>query len=162
MYARYCPLLRRERLRLPDDRFGRAPVIGKRVLEVCEPVVHRIKHPSHARFRTMVRFGRYMAGEIVDVIQRQLNNQVGPTGPCASEASFHLAVDERPFENQVSLLRRQPDVHEFSPLDPLAPHQISRRARAESIGHECPFYRSERPMTDVSPPLCMLGTTVGT
>ncbi len=71
-----------------------------------------------------------MAGEIVDVIQRQPNNQVGPTRRCATEAPFHLLVEERPFENQISLPRRQPDVHELSWLDPLAPHHISRSRRA--------------------------------
>lgn len=73
----------------------------------------------------MVRFGRHMAGEIVDVIQRQPSNNVGPSRRCATKAHFHLVVDERPLENQVSLLRRQPDLHELSRIDPLAPHHIS-------------------------------------
>lgn len=63
-----------------------------------------------------------MAGEIVDVIQGQPNHQAGPTRRCTTKAPFHLVVDERPFENQLSLRRRQPDVHELSRLDPLAPH----------------------------------------
>ena len=104
----------------------RAGVQRERVLDACEPVVDGIEHPSHARFRTVVRLGRHMAGEIIDVIQRQVNNQVGPTRRCATEVPFHLVVDERPFENQVSLLPRQPDVHELSRLDLLAPHHISR------------------------------------
>jgi hypothetical protein len=98
------PLLRRELLRLTDDRFGQALLISERVLDAYKPVVHRIEQSSHPRFRTMVRLGRHVAGEIVDVIQRQLNNQVGPTRRCAAEPSFHLVVDEQAFENQVSLL----------------------------------------------------------
>jgi hypothetical protein len=84
----------------------------------------------------MVRFGRHMTGEIVDVIQRQLNNQVRPASHCSHEAGFHLAVDQRPFDNQVSLLRRQPDVHELSGLDPLAPHRSggARQRRKHRIG----------------------------
>jgi CRISPR-associated protein Csb2 len=74
----------------------------------------------------------HMAGEIVDVIQRQLNNHVGPACRRATEALFHLVVEERPFENQVSLSPRQPDVRELPGLDPLAPHQISSCTRSSA------------------------------
>jgi hypothetical protein len=82
-----------------DDRIGRALFIGERVLDACEPIVDGIKHPSYARFRTMVRLRRHMAGEVVDIIERQLNNQCGAPRRCVTEAPSHLAVDERSFEN---------------------------------------------------------------
>jgi hypothetical protein len=60
------PLLRRERLRCLGGRW--ALFFRKRLLDARQPSVHGIEHPSHARFRTVVRFRRHMAGKIVDVI----------------------------------------------------------------------------------------------
>lgn len=71
-------LLRGEGLHLVDDRFGLGLLISKRVLDAREPVAHGIKQPPDARFRTMVRFGRHMSGEIVDVIQRSRTTKLDP------------------------------------------------------------------------------------
>jgi hypothetical protein len=65
-------LLRGKRLRIANGRRGRALFVCIRVLHAREPLVDGVKHSTHTRVRTMVRLRRHMAGEFVEVIQRQI------------------------------------------------------------------------------------------
>lgn len=70
-------LLRRERLRLVGYRVSRLIVlVRKRVFDVGKPVVHGIQHAAHTRFRAVVRLRSHVAGEIVDIIQSQVNDEI--------------------------------------------------------------------------------------
>jgi len=47
----------------------------------------------------MVRFRRNVAGEIVHIVERQLNDEPRSERRCGSETFFHLSIDERAFDD---------------------------------------------------------------
>ncbi len=70
-------MLQRERLRLVGYRVSRFIVlVGKPVFDVGKPVVHGIQRTAHTRFRAVVRLRSHAAGEIADIVQRQINDEI--------------------------------------------------------------------------------------
>jgi hypothetical protein len=77
--------------------------IRKPSLNMCKSVVHSFERSPHPWLFTMIRFGCDMAGEIVHIVERQMNNESRSERLCGLETSFQLGIDKRALDDQIAL-----------------------------------------------------------
>jgi len=116
------PLLGCERLARLDHCDRTLVFIRKPSLNMCKSVVHSFEGSPHPWLFTMIRLGCDMAGEIVHVVERQVNNESRPERLCGLETFFQHGIDKRALNDYIALTRGQPEVDSVVWLDPLRPH----------------------------------------
>jgi hypothetical protein len=70
----------------------------------------------------VICFGCDMAGEIVHIGERQMNNESRSEGLCGVETSFQLGIEKPALNDQIALTWSQPELDSVVWLDPLRPH----------------------------------------
>ena len=89
---------------------------------MCRPVVHSFERSPHPWLFTMIRVGCDMTGEIVHIVERQVNNESRSERLGGLETFFQLDIDTRALNDQIALTWGQPEVDSVVWLAPLRPH----------------------------------------
>jgi hypothetical protein len=97
------PLLGCERLARLDHCDRIFFFIRKPSLNMCKSVVHSFERSPHPWLFTMIRFGGDMAGEIVHILERQVNDESRSERLCGLETFFQLRIDKRALNDQIAL-----------------------------------------------------------
>lgn len=116
------PLLGCERLAGLDYCDRTFLFIRKLSLNMCKSVVHSFERSSHPWFFTVIRGGCDVAGEIVHIVERQVNDESRSERRCSSETFFQLGIDKRALNDQIALTWSQPEADSVVWLDLLGPH----------------------------------------
>lgn len=118
---------------------------------MCKSLVHDFERSPHPWLFTMIRFGCDVAGEIVHIVERQVNDESRSERLCGLETFFQLSIDKRPFNDQVPLTGGQPEVDSLFGLGPLRPHvsdpsdgrQLSLAPRTRATNGQRPVLERE-------------------
>jgi hypothetical protein len=89
---------------------------------MCKSVVHGFERSPHSWLFTMICFGCDVAGEIVDIVERQVNDESRSECLCSAETFFQLGIDKRALNDQIALSWGQPEVDSVVWRDPLRSH----------------------------------------
>ena len=120
------PLLGCERLAGLDHYDRTFSFIRNPSLNSCKSVVHGFERSPHPWLFTLIRFSSDVAGEIVQVVERQVSNESRSERLCGLETFFQLGIDTRPLNDQIALTWRQLELDSVVWRDPLRSHVRDR------------------------------------